>query len=434
MKIATIFWFCIGALVLGYLATVALNSVLSRRNEALLERTAAVVFPAAQRAQAAQADFRRQLLAYLDAVVVGDADALSKADAIATEVRLPLEELSGSEGISLVRRQQIRALADDLVAHAERAREVYGPIANGDTDEALLAKAAAMNSAGEALLGRLQDLSQDLSDDLRGIIADTVSATVRQRGASEIAFVVIVIGTLAVIVVIIARWARRLDELVYASGRLAEGDYEGEIVRGGSDEVGRLAESFARMRAAVQRRDRELRMFNETLEAQVRERTEELRQRTTDRERLMAERESAQQSLHLLDHALAQIPEAVVIATAEETPQQQHIAFANAGFSVLMGVKREESCQFTLAALCHPVSSGLAMQQLVSEVRAGRPHATIIEADLPNGVQRLDIHAAPIRDDGGAVMNIAYIITPLGEDSPELGKLSGHESGTAQPS
>jgi len=143
MRIATTFWLCIGALVIGYLATVALNSVLSRRNEALLERTVSAVFPAAQRTQAAQADFKRQLLAYQDAVVVGDADALRRAEAIAAEVRLALEEILVAGDVNAQRRHQAGTLVTDLAAYASAASAVYGPLANGETNADLLLRGLA---------------------------------------------------------------------------------------------------------------------------------------------------------------------------------------------------------------------------------------------------------------------------------------------------
>jgi len=409
MRIATTFWLCIGALVLGYLATVALNSVLSRRNEALLERTANVMFPAAQRAQAAQADFKRQLLAYQDAVVVGDAEALDKADAIAAEVRLALEEILAAEDLDPPRRRQAQNLVGELIRYAVAARAVYEPLANGETDAALMTRAAELNRDGARLLGLVEDLSADLSVDLRTIIGLTISATVRQRAASEIAFALIVLGTLAVITVIIERWARRLDELMYASSRLTQGDYSCEISGRGSDELGRLAQAFHEMRNAMAQRDQDLRTFNETLEAQVRERTQELELRRDALEQQIVQRRRAEQSLRLLEAAVGELPDAVVITSVEADPRQCRIDYANAAFATLLGVSGAESRRIGMTTLCG--GAGVApLSALIAEVRTGRPATIVLRVLLGAEVVPLELHAAPMRDERGVVTGIVYLI------------------------
>lgn len=418
MRIATTFWLCIGALVLGYLATVTLNSVLSRRNEALLERTAGVMFPSAQRAQAAQADFKRQLLAYQDAVVIGDAEALDKANAIAAEVRLALEEILAAEGLDQDRRSQAQALVSTMVAYAGDARTVYGPLANGETDAALMARAAELNAQGETLLGLIEDLSADLSADLRTIISLTISATVRQRAASEIAFALIVLATLAVITVIIERWARRLDELMYASSRLTQGDYACEISGRGSDELGRLAQAFHEMRNAMAQRDQDLRRFNETLEAQVQERTHEVDRRSDDLEQQIVQRRRAEQSLRLLEAAVGELPDGMVITTSEADPRRSRIEYANPAFAALLGVSVAESRKLGIATLCS--GGGVApMTALVGDARNGLQTAVVLRVLLGSDVVPLSVHAAPVRDDRGAVTGIVYLIRRVESDAAQ---------------
>lgn len=414
MKITTKFWLCISALVLGYLATVALNSVLSRHNEALLDRTAEVVFPSAQRAQSTQADFKRQMQFYQDAVVLGDSEALARANAIASDVRMALEELSGSDGLSADRKKQGYDLNVDLLAYAESAKAVYGPLAQGETDDGLMKRAATLNQDGERLLGRLDDFSSDLSDDLRGIIDATVTATVKQRAASEIAFVIIVLSTLAVILIIIAKWTRRLDDLIHASDRLGQGDYDCEIDAVGHDELGQLALGFTNMRVAVEKRDQELRTFNETLELQVRDRTRQLEEQKSDLELQISERHRAEQRIRLLDTAVAQIPEAVVITSAEPKASDQHIEYANQGFSRLMGMSKESSVTLSITALCG--SGGCAaLDAFIVKAIDGQPADMESQVRLSSQDRFLDIHAAPIRDDKGNVKNLVYIIRDITE-------------------
>lgn len=415
MRISTKFWLCITALVMGYMATVGLNSILSRRNEALLERTAEVAFPAAQEAQAAQADFKRQLQTYQDAIVLGEADGLAKAEGIAGEVRLRLEALIGDDRLAEHRRKQALALVDELKSYSARADISYRQIAAGETSQALMAAAGVLEREGRDLLGRIEDFARDLSVDLRGIIDTTIEATVRQRAASEIAFVVIAISTLSVIAVIIARWARRLDDVMYAADRLAKGDYHCDIGGQGNDEVGLLAQGFDGMRQAVQRRDQELRAFNETLEAQVRERTQEIEERNNDLAKQIGERRRAEQSLRLLDEAVAQIPEAVVVVTADADPEAQRFAYVNPGFARLLGIHREESSSLSMAILWNENDRDPRnpLRALTASVLGGRPGNVELQTVLANGQRMLDVHAAPVRDDSDTVTHIVYFIRDI---------------------
>lgn len=413
MRIATKFWSCIVALVLGYLVTVALNSVLSRRNEALLDRTAEVAFPAAQAAKAAQADFKRQLQAYADAVVVGDAEALAKAAGAAGEVRLRLESLVADDRIDDRRRQQALDLADDLGSFTTRAAATYGQIADGQSSDALTAAAARLDLDGKDLLGRIDDFATDLSTDLQRILSSTIEATVRQRAASEIAFVIIAITTLSVIAMIIARWSRRLDDLIYASERLAQGDYACEIAESGADEVARLAHGFAGMRAAVQRRDQDLRAFNETLEVQVRERTRELESRNAALAQQIAERRRIEVHLSLLEAALGHHRDALAMVQAATDPDDQRIIYANPAFAHLLGIRQEDLSRQSLGTLGGDDQNRAVIRGLVAQALAGRPVGGEVSVALPAGQRLLDLRVAPLRDPDGTIAHLAYLITDI---------------------
>ena len=71
-------------------------------------------------------------------------------------------------------------------------------------------------------------------------------------------------------------WKSRLEDLVAAAERMSRGDLGQPVREQGSDEIGRLALAFERMRQAVEGRDRELRALNDTLQQQVEDRTRDL--------------------------------------------------------------------------------------------------------------------------------------------------------------
>jgi signal transduction histidine kinase/DNA-binding LytR/AlgR family response regulator len=74
----------------------------------------------------------------------------------------------------------------------------------------------------------------------------------------------------------VARWTRRLDRLVTGSDRMSRGDFEQAFQDDRNDEIGRLSQSYERMRGAVRHRDGELRQLNDTLQQQVEDRTQSL--------------------------------------------------------------------------------------------------------------------------------------------------------------
>jgi len=90
--------------------------------------------------------------------------------------------------------------------------------------------------------------------------------------------VLLIVGiSLAVVYWLIKSWTKRVQKLVDASERISRGDYTHEITDAAADEIGRLARAHDHMRLALLQRDHELRLFNETLQHQVDERTEDLR-------------------------------------------------------------------------------------------------------------------------------------------------------------
>ena len=79
-----------------------------------------------------------------------------------------------------------------------------------------------------------------------------------------------------VLFVTLGRWLRRLQALAEASESIAQGDLNKPIDDLHKDEIGNLARSFEAMREALVERDRKLRVFTDTLQDQVKQRTSDL--------------------------------------------------------------------------------------------------------------------------------------------------------------
>jgi signal transduction histidine kinase/DNA-binding response OmpR family regulator len=83
-------------------------------------------------------------------------------------------------------------------------------------------------------------------------------------------------GCVALVIIAVRRYTRRLDSLLTASEQLARGDFSAVNIDDNIDEIGRLSYAFSAMREAVRARDLDLRRFNSTLQSQVEERTRDL--------------------------------------------------------------------------------------------------------------------------------------------------------------
>ena len=79
----------------------------------------------------------------------------------------------------------------------------------------------------------------------------------------------------------LGQWMRRLQRLAEVSWAISVGNFSGSINDTHDDEIGRLAKSFDDMRAALRKRDQELRRFTDTLQEQVADRTKDLQHALT---------------------------------------------------------------------------------------------------------------------------------------------------------
>jgi PAS domain S-box-containing protein len=114
--------------------------------------------------------------------------------------------------------------------------------------------------------------------------APAMAALQRQAELTSLFTLMAAVAGATVVFVLIGTWTHRLNRLVVASERIAQGDLNHAIDEHRADEIGRLSDGYEQMRQAVRQRDAELRHFNGTLQQQVQERTRSLEEafQTTD--------------------------------------------------------------------------------------------------------------------------------------------------------
>jgi len=111
---------------------------------------------------------------------------------------------------------------------------------------------------------------------------------------------------------------RPLAQLTRAAQRIAEGDLATGVPAFGQDEVGRLAQAFDTMRVRLKESLERIRNWGRELEAQVQQRTLELRESHDRLERAMAERARLYEELQRREATRAELLRKVITAQEEE--------------------------------------------------------------------------------------------------------------------
>ena len=233
----------------------------------------------------------------------GDASALAQGIGHAGELALAVgdqRELSRLAG-GLLRNDQVLFVAfydvsGKLLAHVSRDTQAWENYSrhNIRTKDFVVARQNVDLSPSDNELGAdANDLSgaavaaplpsqADRHGNQVGSAAVALSTLPAQWAEQEQAVLTIIsaaVGALLSVVFIffsVGAWVRRLNRLVGASERMSKGDFAQRIQDERRDEIGRLAQAYERMRQAVHQRDTELREFNDTLQLQVKQRTQSL--------------------------------------------------------------------------------------------------------------------------------------------------------------
>jgi methyl-accepting chemotaxis protein len=304
MNISVKIWLSISALLLGYLVTVLVNSLLGRYAEQRLGETATILFPATTLSRTAELDFKAQVQAYEAAVLTGDKEQVPLATNRAMAVVDSLNALLELKDLPSDRLRAVTKLKEDHIRFTSSARSTYQELSQGTTGTKLQLEAAKLATEATNLQGELTSLVAALTGDLKQELAATVERSAQQRQVSLVVLIAAASVSLTLMYLVMTRWTVRLSELMEASGRLARGDFTVVLGRSDSDEIGRLSCSFVAMQEAISARNEDLRRFNESLEETVRQRTSELSERNAELVHQIEERKRAQAEVQALHNQL----------------------------------------------------------------------------------------------------------------------------------
>ena len=212
--------------------------------------------------------------AYLDKVIEADLTTLQEL----TEKKLALlrPEQRKDESAQLQRLAQIRQefqLTLDQLAEVEQLRS------RGRPDVAWQRLIDLLKGGIDQKLNELIEIgvAHETAEVIR-IDADAAQLLGRLERVSQIHAALAVLATLALVLLLVHGLRTPLAKLLHGTSRLSEGELSHRIAVSGSDEFADLGNAFNRMAEDLQAHQRALQDAHANLEAQVEERTEELRQ------------------------------------------------------------------------------------------------------------------------------------------------------------
>ncbi len=406
MSIVLKIWLGFTLLVSGYVLTVVLTDLRTRRSEAFLRHLEVALIPCVQSAQSAQAEFRKLHAAYQDAVVFGDQSLLEPTRMMATQISGLIHSIAANMELVAPLRDAAALLEKQILRFGDEALPVYARLVRNDTAAELPHLAAALAKRSEAIADGLLRLESSLRTDLRQEI-DRENARARSdRLVSEVICIVLLVATAGLIATVIVSFSARLRGIMDANLRLAAGDYGTPVDARGTDEIARLAQGFEGMRASIQSRNQHLEDFNQRLDQQVELRTSELAARNQELSAQIVERERAEQALRLVQSAVQQVDEGIVIMRAGDVPGRTP-EYVNPGFFRTVALTDENGLERVLLDLFSTNPDVDLLLDCWRSACQGRVKSCETSFVRPDGSRSLiDWQIGPIRDRDGAVASV----------------------------
>jgi len=246
LSIANKVWFCLGILIMGYLASMVAGFYLGLKTEAQLQETSDQLFPATMHANSAQTAFEKQMKGYTDAILMGEASIFSMTLEKSKEIRGNLEAIMKMPAIEPNQKANMAKTLEQLRGFTRTAQEYYGTISRGDAQMDDV-KMGALAEQSEKIKERLTQYKSELSKKLKSNLAQISESSKGQRMMNIWLFLgVVTISMVCVWIIIKQSINRPIRNTVTMLRDIAEG--EGDLTRRieitGNDEMGDVAKWF----------------------------------------------------------------------------------------------------------------------------------------------------------------------------------------------
>ena len=415
MSLVVKFWLGFAMVLSGFALTVILTDTRTRTDERFLMRIDSALIPASHAAQEALALYRQLQQTLQDGVVFGDEPALLRSRDLTKNFLEKLGTISDHQSLPSPLRLAANAISEEVRVHIDTAIPLYLRLLHSEKGDDLVTAAALSTKQSEEILSHLTRLQADVRQELTTSIADRITSGKHERLISEILlFTILLTGSIG-LAVLIRNLSTRLALLVAASGKLASGDYETNIGVGGRDEIGRLADIFEVMRAAIAGRNRELKDLNRDLDQMVNKRTAQLEDRNRQLSVEITDRKRTENAFRLVEAALGQMDEGVVITEAEgllDHPPE----YVNPGFFGVLGLPREGGFELALHTIFELHAIPPSLIEAFHDARNGQTRVSeILFVPFGQPERVIEWMVSPIRSETGDITHIIAIIRDLTE-------------------
>jgi signal transduction histidine kinase/CheY-like chemotaxis protein len=291
-------WLSLSIMVIGYLASMIFGFILGIEIESRLHRVSESGFPAAIESKAALTGFKEQAKNYQDAVVLGEEDRLTEANASAREAQGALNRLVKFMGYHRTQKKSVEELLKELTDFTAEANSLYSRMLLEIDNEALSEKAKEMTRRTGKLQEELITLTDTLSNNLKCELENVSRDTRNQQYLNVIVFFLVVALSFILVSIIISRAVTRpLQKAAALAGAMAEGDLSRKLDIRQQDEIGGLARAMNIMAEKIEASYALLEQKVADRTASLEETNKKLREEIAERKRTEAELKKTQEKL-----------------------------------------------------------------------------------------------------------------------------------------
>lgn len=208
MNITAKIWLSVGIFALGFVLSTVLGQIQGLLTERTLAVTSSALFPAAQRAQEAEAAFEQVLKGFGDAVIMQDSAGLDRAADQGRRAIEKLKAIAAIRGLAPERTVEAEKLGAGVAQLLEDARSAYsGVLANpqsmgsAGTQEKIRALAARNDEIKAGLTHAKEQLSADLDQRLKSVS----NASTHQRWLALLVFAITILVSAVIVQITIRR-------------------------------------------------------------------------------------------------------------------------------------------------------------------------------------------------------------------------------------
>ena len=249
LGVASKIWLSFGLLLSGYVLSTYLGYTGGIDTAQSLQRASDELFPASQQSAAIEGEFDEQTKAYLEAVMMGELEAIENAQQSSENCKERLTNILGMEGLSEERLSQVRSILSTHEAYSENASEYYEILASGEevpsgSDENT---ASTLASQSEQLKSDFQALASACANDLRETLAEVGEETSANTDINLTVFASTAsLGILLCFLIVSRSITQPLHKTVAMLRNIAEGtgDLTARLDAKNKDEVGEVGEWF----------------------------------------------------------------------------------------------------------------------------------------------------------------------------------------------